>query len=302
MKMMKTIVARHRFPTTIPPLWKDLLSLIKPGITCSNLLATVAGFRLASDGWSQPELMLWTVAGTFFVVSGGCIWNNVQDRDMDQRMIRTRLRPLPAGRIPWRWAGWLGFLFSLLGLLLLGWFVNGLAALWGAIGLGWYGLVYTAWLKRKSVWNTIVGGVAGAVPPLIGWTAVTGTMEPGAWVLFFLLFFWQPPHFYALALLKQEEYRQAGIPMWPVIRGWQETWEQMVAFSGILLPVSALLPLMGIVSWAYLWVVIPLGLVFCGWSAVGRWVRNRDHWARQCFRLSLLYLVGWVGAVMVFVQ
>ncbi|MDR6225847.1 heme o synthase [Desmospora profundinema] len=296
----KEVLGRSRIQTVSPPLWKDYLSLMKPGITLSNLIATVAGFRLAAGGWGQPGTFFWTLAGTFLVVAGGCVWNNVYDRDIDPWMSRTRTRPIPAGRISWRSARWIGWGFSLLGLIILLRCVNVLSAVWGAVGVGWYVFVYTAWFKRKSPWNTVIGGVAGAVPPVIGWTAVTGEMGWPAWVLFFILFFWQPPHFYALALLKEAEYRKAGIPMWPVVRGWRETWEQMAACAWVLLPISGLLPLLGYVSWEYLWVVIPLGFAFGGWIGAGRWVYKRDRWARQVFRLSLVYLLGWMAAVIHF--
>ncbi|PTM56435.1 heme o synthase [Desmospora activa] len=285
--------------TTIP-LWKDYLSLVKPGITFSNLMAMVTGFGLASGGHGDLVVLMWTLLGTGLVVAGGCAWNNAHDRDIDQLMIRTRLRPVPAGRIPWRHARRLGWCFSLLGTLILGRYVNGEVALWGAAGVVWYVLIYTAWLKRVTPWNTVLGGVAGAVPPVIGWMAVTGKMDAPAWALFLLLFFWQPPHFYALALLKEEEYRRADIPMWPVIRGWRETWEQMAVFGCILLPVSLLFPTIGVVSWGYVWMVLPLGLVFAGLIVAGRWVKDRDRWAQRVFQCSLVYLVGWMVATVAF--
>lgn len=285
---------------SFPSLWKDYVSLLKPGITLSNLLVTLSGYWLASGGIGNAAVFIWTLLGTGLVVAGGCAWNNAYDRDIDQLMSRTCLRPIPAGRIPWRHARRLGWCFSLMGILLLGWGVNIGVALWAVAGVAWYGWVYTVCLKRKTPWNTIIGGVAGAVPPVIGWMAVTENMDTPAWALFFLLFFWQPPHFYALALLKKEEYRRAAIPMWPVTRGWRETWEQMTAFSWILLPISLLFPLLEVVSWGYVWVMLPLGLVFAGLISTGRWVSDRDRWARRVFQCSLVYLLGWIAAVFAF--
>lgn len=184
----------------------------------------------------------------------------------------------------------MGILLGLAGVAVLVAFVNPLSGFLAAIGFFAYVFVYTIWTKRTTVWNTIVGSVSGAIPPLIGWVAVEGVLDLSAWLLFLFMFVWQPPHFYALAMLKVEDYRSAGIPMLPVVKGMAETRRQTLFFVALMLPVSLFLFGTGVVSWLYLMMALILGgvwlyLALAGWSS-----EDDEGWARKMFLYSLLYL------------
>jgi protoheme IX farnesyltransferase len=158
------------------------------------------------------------------------------------------------------------------------------------IGLFFYVVIYTIWLKRTSTLNTVVGGVSGAMPPVIGYVAVSGQMDAVAWILFIFLFLWQPPHFLALAMRRCEEYRAAGIPMLPVVRGFEETKRQMLIWAAVLIPASLLLYGLGVVGIVYFTLALILGLVWVGLLIVGFYVKDEIRWARKMFLYSIIYL------------
>ncbi|PTX60733.1 protoheme IX farnesyltransferase [Melghirimyces profundicolus] len=270
--------------------WRDFWTLTKPGINASNLMAAFTGFWLAGYDSFNMALLLATLLGTALVIAGGCTVNNFIDRDIDPLMARTQNRPVAAGRIRPPTALWMGILLGLAGVTVLLALVNPLSALLAAIGFFVYVFVYTAWTKRTTVWNTVVGSVSGAVPPMIGWVAVEGTLDLPAWMLFLFMFVWQPPHFFALAMMKVEDYRAAGVPMLPVVKGFAETRRQMLFFVALMLPVSIFLFGTGVVSWLYLTMALVLGgawiyLAVAGWSS-----EDDEGWARKMFLYSLLYL------------
>lgn len=220
--------------------WKDFLSLIKIGIVNSNLITTFTGMWLAFhfSGLSflgNLNTVLLTLIGSSLIIAGSCAINNYYDRDIDHLMERTKVRPTVTGKIQPNQALWSGILLVALGLIML-LMTTVMAAVIGFIGVFTYVVLYTMWTKRHYTINTVVGSVSGAVPPLIGWTAVEGNISVLAWVLFLIMFIWQIPHFLALAIKKTEDYRAANIPMLPVVHGFEVTKRQIIVWVACLLP------------------------------------------------------------------
>ncbi|ADG05103.1 heme o synthase [Kyrpidia tusciae] len=289
-------------PQEVSRSWKDYVSITKVGINVANLWTTFAGLWLAGHGRIDGYTTVVTLAGTALVVGGGAALNNWIDRDIDRVMPRTAKRPLANGRIPAVQGLLLGSAISLAGLVLLAVGINGLAALTAFIGWFTYVIVYTLWLKRTTTLNTVVGGIAGAVPPLIGWAAVRGTLDPSAWILFSIIFLWQPPHFFALAMKRVDDYRAAGIPMLPVVRGFEPTRRQMLGYTVVLWPVSLLLFWTGAAGWLYLIPAAILGGIYVGMSLWGFRTSEPMKWANGMFRYSLIYLMAICAAAIVGVE
>jgi protoheme IX farnesyltransferase len=267
------------------------VALTKPRILLMLLFTALCAMLLAVKGWPGTRLTLATLAGLALSSAGGAAFNMWYDRDIDAVMSRTRHRPLPAGQVSP--AGALALSLVLLGasVLVLASWVNGLAALLSAAGYVYYALVYTVWLKRRTPQNIVIGGGAGAFPPLVGWAAVTGQLSLGAVWLFLIIFFWTPPHFWALALFKNADYVRAGVPMMPVVRGERAARFQSLIHAGLLLAVSATLPLVAPVGPLYLGISTVAGLAFL--YSVYRMYREPDGrylWARRTFACSLGYL------------
>ena len=222
------------------------------------------------------------------------------ERDLDALMVRTAKRPLPGGRVEPDDALGLGVLLSIFSVLLMAVATNFMAAGLLAAAILFYVFVYTIWLKRRTPQNIVIGGAAGAFPPMIGWAAVTGDVSAISIALFGLIFLWTPPHFWALALYRSEDYRRAGVPMLPVVAGPRETKRQMLAYTLVLLPVALVPTLMGAVGWLYGVVALVLSLAFIG-HAVTVWRTADDDTAhpaaRRMFRFSLIYLAGLFAAL-----
>ncbi|MEO8090341.1 MAG: heme o synthase, partial [Gemmatimonadales bacterium] len=221
-----------------PSLLADLVTLTKPRIISLLLVTTVAPMFITPAGLPSVSLVLWVILGGYLMAGGANAINMWFDRDIDDKMTRTRLRPIPAGRI----SATLGLAFGIgLGLVAFAvfWYrVNSLSAWLALGGLLFYVFIYTIWLKRSSPQNIVIGGAAGAFPPLVGWAAMTGRLDLAAIYLFAIIFYWTPPHFWALALIKRAEYAKAGVPMMPVVRGEQRTKFEMLAYTLILLPLT----------------------------------------------------------------
>ncbi|MFY0544334.1 heme o synthase [Brevibacillus sp. H7] len=284
--------------STQPATWSDYLHLTKPGITISNLMTTFTGFWLASSGSPDWALALWTMLGTALVIASGAALNNYYDRELDQKMKRTKNRGIAAGRIHPRNALLFGITLLLAGLVVLAVFANPLAAVWGLIGHIFYVLIYTP-MKRVTSLNTVIGGISGAAPPVIGWVAVTNNMDMSAWLLFLILFLWQPPHFLALAMLKVEDYRAGNLPMLPVVKGFAETKRQMFLWGAVLLPASLLLFFHGNVGYIYLAVAAVTGLIYLVLLYQGFHTDDDIAWAKKMFGYSILYLTIFCAAVVV---
>jgi protoheme IX farnesyltransferase len=223
-----------------PSLAADLVTLTKPRIISLLLLTTVAPMFITPAGLPSPMLVLWVMVGGYLMAGGANTINMWFDRDIDTRMTRTRLRPIPAGRISP--AAGLAFGIALgAAAFTIFWFqVNPLSAWLALGGLLFYVFIYTVWLKRSSPQNIVIGGAAGAFPPLVGWAAMTGSLDLAAVYLFAIIFYWTPPHFWALALVKQADYARAGVPMMPVVRGEERTKYEMLVYTLILLPLTIL--------------------------------------------------------------
>ncbi len=272
------------------------LSLAKPRIIGLLLITTVPAMILAEGGWPSGWLILATVAGGAIVAGGANAMNCYFDRDIDGLMLRTRGRPLPAGQIEPERAALFGLLLGAGGFLILQAFANLLAAFLALGAFTFYIVVYTLLLKRSTPLNIVIGGAAGAVPPLVGWAAVTGTVEPAALVLFGIIVLWTPPHFWALALNHRSDYERAGIPMLPVVSGRRETSRQILLHSLALVAVSLLLPVAGATGLIYLSAAAVLGGLFL-FYAFRLWRGTSAKASVALFRYSIIYLALLFAAV-----
>jgi protoheme IX farnesyltransferase len=267
---------------------RDLVSLTKPRIISLLLVTTIAPMFVAGQpGW---DLVLVVFIGGYLMAGGANAVNMYLDRDIDDVMSRTRLRPLPSGRMQPREVLAFGLLLATAATFLLARFANVLTAALALAGFYSYVFVYTRWLKRSTPQNIVIGGAAGAFPPLVGWAAVTGSLDLMAAYLFLIVFYWTPPHFWALALNKQRDYGRAGVPMAPLVWGETETKRQMLWYTVILLALTVLPWAMGALGLVYLASALALG----GWLLRGviRVVRAADHVqpAWSVYKYSLLYL------------
>jgi protoheme IX farnesyltransferase len=268
----------------------DYWELLKPRIMLLIVVTTLGSLALAADGWPGSELVFWTVLGMALVSGGSSAINHWYDRDIDALMERTSARPVASGRVAPNAALALGLVLAGLGVGLLAVEVHWLAAVWGAAGFLCYVLVYTVWLKRRTPQNIVIGGAAGAVPPLAAWAAVHGSVSATAVALFAIVFLWTPPHFWALALLLEEDYSRAGVPMLPSVRGSRATAQQVLVYT-VLLVASSLVPVaLGTLGWFYAAAAVLLGGRFV-WLA-RRLLQLPDDRAaaRRTFLYSLLYL------------
>src|SRR4030081_1106279 len=236
------------------------LELTKPKVQSLLLLTTIATMYVAGD--PSPALVALTCLGGYLSAGGAGAVNHWFDRDIDKRMTRTSKRPIPSGRVSPRAALAFGCTLAALSLIELTLTVNPLAAALSFTGFLGYVFVYTVWLKRRTPQNIVIGGAAGAVPPLVGWAAVTGSVGGTAVILFFIVFFWTPPHFWALSLLMKEEYRKVGVPMLPVVRGEGETRRQILLYSILLYAVTQLPFCAGGFGVIYLAGSLVLGVLF----------------------------------------
>jgi len=280
---------------------RDLIALTKPAIMSLLLLTALGGMFLAERGVPPFGLLAATLIGGAAASGGAASLNHYFDRDIDERMRRTRKRPLPAHRISNGVAVWWGLALNVVAFVVLAVFTNVLAAALAIGGTVFYILVYTIWLKRTTAQNIVIGGAAGAIPPLVGWAAITGSLDLAAWLLFAIIFFWTPAHFWALALLIRDDYERAGIPMLPVVRGDEATAWNIFAYAASLLPLTLLLFIIGGLGYVYLAAAIILGALFIGYAF--RLLRSgaigRRAMARAVYLYSLLYLALLFVAIMV---
>jgi heme o synthase len=271
-----------------PSLLRDLVMLTKPRIISLLLVTTVAPMFVAGNpGWL---LVVVVTIGGYLMAGGANAVNMYLDRDIDTQMSRTRLRPIPSGRMGPRAVLAFGVALATAATFLLARFVNVLAALLALGGFYFYVFVYTHWLKRTTPQNIVIGGAAGAFPPLVGWAAMTGTLDLTAAYLFLIVFYWTPPHFWALALLKQRDYGRAGVPMAPLVWGERETMRQMVWYNVILIALTLLPATFGAFGIIYLVSALVLGGILL--AGVIR-VATTKEWTKaawQVYKFSLLYL------------
>ena len=271
-----------------PSLLRDLVMLTKPRIISLLLVTTVAPMFVAGNpGWLLVVVVL---VGGYLIAGGANAVNMYLDRDIDTQMSRTKLRPIPSGRMGPRSVLAFGVALATAATFLLARFTNALAALLALGGFYFYVFVYTRWLKRTTPQNIVIGGAAGAFPPLVGWAAMTGTIDLTAMYLFLIIFYWTPPHFWALALLKQRDYGRAGVPMAPLVWGERQTMRQMVWYNVILIALTLLPATFGAFGIIYLVSALVLGGILL--AGVIR-VAMTTEWTKpawQVYKFSLLYL------------
>jgi protoheme IX farnesyltransferase len=277
----------------------DYLELTKPKVQTLLLLTTVTTMEIA--GSPSVSLIALTCLGGYLSAGGAGAVNHCFDRDIDARMSRTASRPIPAGRISPRAALIFGFSLAALSFVLLSLTVNVLAASLALGGFVGYVGVYTMWLKRRTPQNIVIGGAAGAIPPLVGWAATRGSLSWTAIYLFAIVFYWTPPHFWALSLLMKDEYAKVGVPMMPVVRGEQETRRQILLYTLLLYAITQLPFCAGAFGGIYLVSSIVLGCAFIAGSVL-LYRRADRRSALRLYLFSLLYLALLFGAMVVDVK
>jgi protoheme IX farnesyltransferase len=265
------------------------LDLTKPRIVFLVILTGVPALLLAARGMPSPSVFWGTLLGTALAAGSAASFNHYFDRDIDGLMRRTASRPLPSGVLPPAHAVGLGVLLAALSWVTLTATSNVLAAAIGLISIFYYAIVYTVWLKRRTPQNIVIGGGAGASAPLIAWAAVTGGLDPAAVLMASIVFFWTPPHFWALALYRSDDYARAGIPMLPVTHGEAETRRQIVLYTLVLVPVTLALVLLGVAGPVYGVPAALLGAAFIFYALRLRRSGSVPH-AVHLFRFSILYL------------
>ncbi|MEN9220169.1 MAG: heme o synthase [Thermostichales cyanobacterium SZTDM-1c_bins_54] len=274
--------------------------LVKPKIIALLLVTTAGAMFLAGHGRVDPWLMLVTLLGGACAAASAHAINMVYDRDIDEVMSRTQGRPVPTGEVHPRSALLLAVVLAILAFVLLDVYANLLSALLAMAGIVFYVGIYTHWLKRSTTQNIVIGGAAGAIPPLVGWAAVTGSLDLTAWMLFLIIFLWTPPHFWALAILKKQDYAQAGIPMLPVVRGNAVTAQQMRWYAlGLGLGSLLLVWPLKVMSWGYGLAAMGLGLYLL--APIEDLVRDPENLAvaKRVFLTANTYLVLLYGAMAV---
>ncbi len=270
--------------------WRDYVTLTKPRIMSLLLITALGAMFVGAKGAPSAWLAVVTISGLALACGGASALNHVLDRDIDRLMgARTRARPLAAERMPASHALEFGLTLSAFSFVLLASLVNVLTATLALVGNLFYVLVYTRWLKRSTPQNIVIGGAAGAVPPLVGWAAVTGNLTLPALWLFLIVFFWTPPHFWALALLIRKDYAAARIPMLPVVRGVRETTRQIVLYALVLVGVTVVPVVWGPLGIVYLSAALALGAAFV-WLALRLRHDATPRHASLLFHYSLLYL------------
>lgn len=285
---MTTIEETSSPPTTA---WKDFMALIKIGIVNSNLITTFTGIWLAimftdTHFLQSLDIIIFTLLGSSLIIAGSCAINNFIDRDIDPIMERTKERPTVTGKVSGPKVLTLGATLILLGMIML-FMMNITTAIIGIIGVFSYIVLYSMWSKRLYVSNTVIGSISGAVPPLIGWAAVDPSLPPMAWMLFLIMFVWQPPHFYALAMRRAEEYRAAGIPMLPVVKGFSVTKRHIIFWVALLLPIPFFMSSLGV---AFIIIATVLNIGWLAMGIMGYKTKDDIKWATKMFVYSLNYL------------
>ena len=266
----------------------DYIQLLKPRVMSLVVFSGLAGL-LVAPGTLHPILAV--VAVLCIAVGAGAAGaiNMWYDRDIDAVMERTQKRPIPMGRmIPGDALGF-GIVLAIGSVTVMGLAVNIVAASLLALAILFYVFVYTVWLKRRTPQNIVIGGASGAFPPVIGWAAVTGSVSVESLVLFAMIFFWTPPHFWALALYRSGDYEKAGVPMLPVVAGQRETKRQMLLYTLLLLPLALAPSFMGIAGWLYGGVAAVMGVLFCI-AALAVWYDESDRAPKRMFGFSIIYL------------
>ena len=292
------MATRSDYATPAPARWRCYLELTKPKVVALITFTAIVGTLLASPGLPPFAALVWGNLGIALAAACAATLNHVLDRRIDEQMARTRARPLPTGQLTERQALLFAALLGASAMALLGLLVNLLTALLTFLSLIGYAVIYTVWLKRATPQNIVIGGAAGAAPPVLGWTAVTDSVDPNALLLFLIIFVWTPPHFWALAIARRDEYARAGIPMLPVTHGVAYTRLQVLLYT-VLLTLVTLLPYLTRMSGLlYLAAALVLNAGFLYYALILK-ISARAELPMRVFRFSVSYLMWLFAALLV---
>jgi len=277
--------------------FKEYYSLTKPGVLYGNALTAAAGFLLAANGRIDFLLFLALVVGSTLVIASACVLNNFLDQDIDSKMARTKQRAIVAGQVKGRDAVVLSIVLGLVGLgVLIAW-TNWLVVIVGIIGFVDYVVFYGMLSKRLSIHGTLVGSISGAVPILAGYVAVTGAIDPGAIIVFAVMFLWQMPEFYSIAIYRMKEYKAAGVPVISVVKGKEQTRLQILVYTVAFVISTLLLTVYGYAGYCYFAVMGLLGVYWIWLGVKGFKAKDIDAWARRMFRFSLIILLAFCAMI-----
>ena len=270
--------------------WRDYYELTKPRVVMLILLTAVVGMFVSVPGWPGTMPLIFGTLGIGLASSSAAVFNHVLDARIDIQMMRTRGRPLPQGKLTETSALAFATILCILSMIVLVFLVNPLTAILTFISLIGYAVVYTVWLKRATPQNIVIGGAAGAAPPILGWTAVTNEIEAGALLMFLIVFVWTPPHFWALAIARKEEYAKVDIPMLPVTHGEAYTRLNILLYTILLVLVTILPYLIGMSGLIYLVVTLILDAYFLYYAIQMYRVPEDMELPMKTFRFSISYL------------
>lgn len=271
--------------------WRDYLALTKPNIVALIVFTAVVGMFMAVPGMVPLNALIFGTIGIGFAAASAAAVNQLVDQHIDSVMARTKKRPLPKGNISQQSAILFAFFLGAVSMIILTYFVNVLTAVLTLLSLIGYGFVYSMFLKRATPQNIVIGGAAGAAPPVLGWSAVTGTLDPNSLILFLIIFVWTPPHFWALAIYRREDYASVDIPMLPVTHGVEVTRLHIFFYTIVLFLVSLLPFLIYMSGPLYLVGAVVLGLIFL-YYATRMLFDHDDRLAMQTFSYSIVYLMA----------
>ena len=279
--------------------WRDYYELTKPRVVTLIVFTAIVGMFLAVPGWPGVTPLVLGTLGIGLAASGAAVFNHVLDARIDIHMLRTRQRPLPQGRISERNALMFASVLCVVSMIILWFLVNPLTAVLTFCSLIGYAVVYTVFLKRATPQNIVIGGAAGAAPPVLGWTAVTNEIQSGALLLFLIIFVWTPPHFWALAIARKDEYAKVNIPMLPVTHGEAYTRLNILLYTILLLLVTMLPYLIGMSGLIYLASALVLGAVFLNYAIRMKIASDDLELPMKTFRYSITYLGFLFAALLV---
>ena len=276
--------------------WRDYFEITKPNVVYLIVFTAIVGTLLASPGWPPLEPLVWGNLGIALAAACAAAVNHVLDQSIDEKMARTRNRPLPKGRITTARALTFAGVLGVASMLILWLLVNPLTAVLTFFSLIGYAVIYTAWLKRATSQNIVIGGAAGAAPPVLGWAAVTNSIDPNALLLFLIIFVWTPPHFWALAIARKDDYARAGIPMLPVTHGVAYTRLQVLIYTVLLVLVTLMPFVTGMSGLIYLAATLVLNGIFLYYALAMKFT-DRQELPMRVFKFSVTWLL-WIFAAL----
>ena len=276
--------------------WRSYFQMTKPTISLLVVITVIPALFMTQNAFPSLEIAFVALFGTYLASSSAAVFNHLVDQDIDQHMKRTRARPIPAGKVSNAKAATFAIAMGVLSFVLLYVYATPLAAWLGVAGNFFYVVIYTMYLKRRTVLNIVIGGAAGCFGPLIGWAAMSGTIDWPAWVLFGIVFFWTPPHFWSLAIKYKDDYARANIPMLPTVKGLEVTRKQIFYYTVLLIPTVLSLTVFGVAGWVYASLAGALTLYFV-WLAFRLYRTRENQRAMPLFFYSCFYLFGVFGAL-----